>query len=158
VLKDLNERQLDNFTKEFTIMRYCNLFQNIWQVTHIHFRSQFRSPDIVFFFGACIKPTPVMVLGYSSRGSLYNVMKDPTISLTWPIIVKVLYQVARGLHSLHNWKPQIVHRDLKVIGMLGFVWLLISFTNRAEIFLWMTIGRPSCAILENQGTYCIDCN
>jgi hypothetical protein len=96
VLKDLNDKQLDNFTKEFTIM------------------SQFRSPDIVFFFGACIKPTPVMVLGYCERGSLYNVMKDPQITLTWPIVVKVLHQVVRGLHSLHNWKPQIVHRDLKV--------------------------------------------
>ncbi len=61
-----------------------------------------------------------MVLGYGERGSLYSVMKDPQTVLTWPIVVKVLHQVVRGLHSLHNWKPQIVHRDLKVSGSEPF--------------------------------------
>lgn len=32
--------------------------------------------------------------------------------------LKIANQIVRGLHSLHNWKPQIVHRDLKSRNIL----------------------------------------
>jgi serine/threonine protein kinase len=63
VLKDINQKQLTGFTKEFDII------------------SQFRSPYVVFFFGACIQPIPVMVLGYCSKGSLFHVLNNPFVSL-----------------------------------------------------------------------------
>lgn len=50
--------------------------------------SQCRSPYIVFFFGACIEPVPVMVLQYCSRGSLFSVLKSKEI-ITWPLVIKV---------------------------------------------------------------------
>jgi hypothetical protein len=99
VLKDLTPKQLNNFTKEFEVMSQC------------------RSPYIVFFFGACIQPIPVMVLQYCSRGSLFSVLKSKE-NITWPLVIKIANQIVRGLHSLHNWKPQIVHRDLKSKNIL----------------------------------------
>jgi len=100
VLKDINTKQLTNFVKEFDII------------------SDFRSPFVVFFFGACIEPIPVMVLGLCPRGSLYDVLKRSDTNLTWATVIKVCISTLRGLDSLHKWKPQIVHRDLKSRNIL----------------------------------------
>lgn len=100
VLKDINTKQLTNFVKEFDIV------------------SVFRSPHVVFFFGACIEPVPVMVLGLCAKGSLYDVLKRPDSNLTWGNVVKVCISTLRGLDSLHKWKPQILHRDLKSRNIL----------------------------------------
>lgn len=100
VLKDINTKQLTNFVKEFDIV------------------SVFRSPHVVFFFGACIEPVPVMVLGLCAKGSLYDVLKRPESNLTWGNVVKVCISTLRGLDSLHKWKPQILHRDLKSRNIL----------------------------------------
>lgn len=100
VLKDINTKQLTNFVKEFDIV------------------SIFRSPHVVFFFGACIEPVPVMVLGLCARGSLYDVLKRPDTVLNWANVIKVSISTLRGLDSLHKWKPQILHRDLKSRNIL----------------------------------------
>lgn len=100
VLKDINTKQLTNFVKEFDIV------------------SVFRSPHVVFFFGACIEPVPVMVLGLCAKGSLYDVLKRPDSNLAWANVIKVSISTLRGLDSLHKWKPQILHRDLKSRNIL----------------------------------------
>jgi serine/threonine protein kinase len=100
VLKDLNTKQLTNFVKEFDII------------------SDVRSPHVVFFFGACLDPVPVMVLGLCARGSLYDVLRASDTSLTWASVFKVCISTLKGLDSLHKWKPQIVHRDLKSRNIL----------------------------------------
>lgn len=99
ILKDINTKQLTNFVKEFDII------------------SDIRSPYVVFFFGACIQPVPVMVLGLATRGSLYEVLKAET-PVTWANAIRVCISTLRGLDSLHKWKPQIVHRDLKSRNIL----------------------------------------
>jgi len=100
VLKDINTKQLTNFVKEFDII------------------SDIRSPHVVFFFGACIEPIPVMVLGLCPRGSLYDVLKSSETVVTWASVVKVCCSILRGLESLHKWKPQILHRDFKSRNIL----------------------------------------
>jgi len=100
VLKDINKKQMDIFKQELAVI------------------SSIRSPDVVFFFGACLEPKPLMVLGYCSMGSLYDVLSNPQIQITWPIVNKIAMQTIRGLKSLHSWVPQIVHRDLKSRNIL----------------------------------------
>lgn len=99
-LKDNSKKQIENFTKEFDII------------------SQFRSPYVVFFFGGCKSPVPAMVLGYCPRGSLYDVLRNPDIEINWGVVIKVALNTLKGLDSMHNWKPQIVHRDLKSRNIL----------------------------------------
>jgi len=100
VLKEITNVQLDIFQKELEII--CN----------------FRSPDVVFFFGCCLKPKPLLVLAYCNKGSLYDVLNSPEEELNMNIVCKICMQTARGLSSLHNWRPQIVHRDLKSRNIL----------------------------------------
>lgn len=99
-LKDTSKKQVDNFIKEFDIL------------------SQFRSPYVTYFFGGCTEPKPTMVLGYSSRGSLYDTLRNSSINIDWSIVIKVSLSIIKGLSSMHSWKPQIVHRDLKSRNIL----------------------------------------
>jgi serine/threonine protein kinase len=77
--------------------------------------SSLRSPHTVFFFGAVTEPTVMLVFEYCARGSLYDVLNDRHLSptLSWPLALSLLRQCALGVQSLHEWKPTIVHRDLK---------------------------------------------
>jgi hypothetical protein len=69
--------------------------------------SQCRSPYIVFFFGACIRPVPVMVLQYCSRGSLFSVLKSKE-QITWPLVIRVRLFVF-GLSFSVNKKEQMIN-------------------------------------------------
>jgi len=99
VLKTMNRKQIRSFKSELDII------------------SNFRSPNVVYFYGACVDPIPILVLGYCERGSLYDVMNNED-ELSWEKIFDMAYQVSCGLNSLHSWRPQIVHRDLKSKNIL----------------------------------------
>eukprot|EP00011_Vannellida_sp_DIVA3-517-6-12_P004910 CAMPEP_0114614994 /NCGR_PEP_ID=MMETSP0168-20121206/5938_1 /TAXON_ID=95228 ORGANISM="Vannella sp., Strain DIVA3 517/6/12" /NCGR_SAMPLE_ID=MMETSP0168 /ASSEMBLY_ACC=CAM_ASM_000044 /LENGTH=825 /DNA_ID=CAMNT_0001826055 /DNA_START=387 /DNA_END=2864 /DNA_ORIENTATION=+ len=101
VLKDKAEAKvLSEFKKEFEIM------------------SALRSPHVVFFYGACMQPSMCMVLEFCHKGALYDVLNDMTEDITWDKVLKAAVDTTRGLACLHNWKPQIVHRDLKSLNLL----------------------------------------
>eukprot|EP01117_Protostelium_nocturnum_P007334 TRINITY_DN2624_c0_g1_i1.p1 TRINITY_DN2624_c0_g1~~TRINITY_DN2624_c0_g1_i1.p1 ORF type:complete len:1555 (-),score=571.21 TRINITY_DN2624_c0_g1_i1:63-4487(-) len=77
-----------------------------------------RSPEICYFYGACVSPVYCIVAEFMGRGSLYNVMEDPKYKFTWKRVLRFATQAAASLNSLHNWKPTIVHRDIKSHNML----------------------------------------
>ena len=64
VLKEQAEAKgMDEFKKEFDIMRYVNPMRlPSASLTNPTLLSSLRSPHVVFFFGACIKPSLCMVL------------------------------------------------------------------------------------------------
>lgn len=127
VLKDSNKKQSENFIKEFDIL------------------SQFRSPYVVYFFGGCLEPIATMVLGYYPRGSLYDVLHDPTIDVNWSVVIKVVLNIIKGLDSMHNWKPQLVHRDLKSRNIL--------VEDDWQIKL-CDFGESRFAVYSNEDTLC----
>jgi serine/threonine-protein kinase CTR1 len=59
-----------------------------------------------------------MVLEFCSHGSLYDALKDEAAVFDWPKVIKIFTDALKGVSCLHNWKPQIVHRDLKSLNLL----------------------------------------
>lgn len=94
------QKELEEFKKEFHIM------------------ASIRSPYIVFFFGACLKPKMCMVMEMMSRGSLYHVLNDPQLDLGWDKVFSFSKEALKGIDCLHSWNPQVVHRDLKSLNLM----------------------------------------
>jgi serine/threonine protein kinase len=80
--------------------------------------SQLNSPDVVYFFGTCLEPKICIVMEYCSRGSLYHVLQAKNVNIDWSMVFKLAIGALRGINTLHTWKPQIVHRDLKSLNLL----------------------------------------
>ncbi len=100
VLKEsLDPTQMADFTKEFQI--YADL----------------RSPHVVLFFGACLRPELCMVFEFCSRGTLFDVLNSVE-ELDWPRVLKLSQDIAKALNTLHSWVPPIVHRDMKSLNLL----------------------------------------
>jgi hypothetical protein len=93
--------QMEEFKKEFFIL------------------TTVRSPFMVTFFGASVQPKLTMVMEYCSRGSLYHVLNNKQMDLTWDQALSFCSEMACGMEVLHNFKPDpIVHRDLKSLNLL----------------------------------------
>jgi serine/threonine protein kinase len=69
--------------------------------------SSLRSPHVVYFYGAVIEPKVCIVMEYCSRGSLYDVLKDETISIDWNRLFGIIIEAVKGILCLHSWKPQV---------------------------------------------------
>jgi serine/threonine protein kinase len=94
VLKEsLDPTQMADFAKEFQIY------------------SDLRSPHVVLFFGACLKPELCMVFEFCSRGSLFDVLNSDEV-LDWGKVLKLSVDISKALNTLHSWVPPIVHRDM----------------------------------------------
>ncbi|KYQ90942.1 ankyrin repeat-containing protein [Tieghemostelium lacteum] len=101
VLKSITtQSQLEEFKKEFQIM------------------GSIRSQFMVTFYGACIEPKLCMVMEYCSRDSLYHVMNTKKYDIGWDRFFQFTMQMTLGIQCLHNWSPQIVHRDFKSLNLL----------------------------------------
>ncbi|KAF2070487.1 hypothetical protein CYY_008198 [Polysphondylium violaceum] len=94
------QSQLDEFKKEFQIM------------------GSIRSQFMVTFYGACIEPKLCMVMEYCSKDSLYHVMNTKSYDIGWERFFQFTMQMTLGVQCLHNWNPQIVHRDFKSLNLL----------------------------------------
>jgi len=107
VLRNITtQEQLEEFKKEFQIM--CAI----------------RSPFMVTFYGAGIEqkaaadPKLLLVMEFCSRDSLYHVMNSNKYTVGWDKFFKFAVQMTKGMECLHNWSPQIVHRDFKSLNLL----------------------------------------
>jgi len=73
--------------------------------------------NIVQLKGLCISPF-CMLLEFCDKGSLYDYIHDEKELLTWPIKLKIAEDIARGMYYMHNYKPPLIHRDLKSPNVL----------------------------------------
>ena len=44
------------------------------------------------------------------------------------VILRILGEIALGMHYLHSRKPQVIHRDLKSLNIL--VYFPLQFSNK----------------------------
>eukprot|EP01092_Planopodium_desertum_P013001 TRINITY_DN6173_c0_g2_i3.p1 TRINITY_DN6173_c0_g2~~TRINITY_DN6173_c0_g2_i3.p1 ORF type:complete len:346 (-),score=25.79 TRINITY_DN6173_c0_g2_i3:111-1061(-) len=80
--------------------------------------SSLKSPHVVLFFGACIKPRLCMVFEFCHKGALYDVLNSTTETIDWKRMLSICQGMGKAVNTLHNWKPTIVHRDLKSLNLL----------------------------------------
>lgn len=95
-----HKKDLEDFKKEMQIM------------------SELRSPHIIHFHGATFHPKQCIVLEYCPNGSLFHILQNNNYKVNWKIAIQWMIQTVRGINTLHLWKPQIVHRDLKSLNLL----------------------------------------
>jgi len=95
-----NDSQVQEFQKEFEIM--CAL----------------RHPYIVHFYGACIETKLSLVMEFCERDTLFDVMNNDNISIGWENVFRWGAQYTRAMVFLHNFKPQVLHRDFKSLNIL----------------------------------------
>jgi len=95
-----NDSQVQEFRKEFKIM--CAL----------------RHPYIVHFYGACLEPKLSLVMEFCERDTLFDVMNNANNDIGWESIFRWAEQYTRAMVFLHNFKPQVLHRDFKSLNIL----------------------------------------
>jgi len=101
VLKSKTEvKEIEEFKKEFQIM------------------SAIQSPHVVNFFGAMLEPRLCMIMEFCAKGSLFHVISNDQLEVGWDRFFQFAIQTVQGIHTLHTWDPQIVHRDLKSLNLL----------------------------------------
>lgn len=103
------KKEIEDFKKEMEIM------------------STIRSPYIVHFLGATMSPKPCIVLEYCPNGSLFHYLQNSKNRVDWKMIMQWIFQITKGINTLHLWKPQVVHRDLKTLN------LLLDVNNKVKV-------------------------
>ena len=107
-----------------------------------------RHPNIVLFLGACTKsPNLCIVLEYCARGSLWSLLHDMQIRMTWDYRKKFALDIAKGVYYLHTSKQPILHRDLKSLNIL----LDHALTAKLADFGWTRIKAK--VMTSKIGTY-----
>lgn len=78
-----------------------------------------RHPNVLSLMGCCPRPPEVcIIMEYMPRGSLYAILQDSRIPLSWQLIQRMALDAARGMNFLHQHNPIIMHRDLKSHNLL----------------------------------------
>ena len=98
-LNQVNERAVTDFHTELAVMK------------------SLRHPNIVQAKGACVEPV-CLVTEFCSNGSLFDVLHNRDIELSWRLKLKLAYDAARGMNFLHTHSPIIIHRDLKSLNLI----------------------------------------
>jgi serine/threonine protein kinase len=78
-----------------------------------------RRPNILLYISSSLVPPNLyIVTEYMPRGSLFDVLHDTTIPLSWYIRDRMALDCAYAMLYLHSSDPCIVHRDLKAENLL----------------------------------------
>jgi len=78
-----------------------------------------RHPNVLQFLGVCtVAPNICIIMEYMPLGSLYRMLHSPNVSFSMERIKSVCIEATKGLSYLHNFKPPIIHRDLKSHNLL----------------------------------------
>lgn len=85
--------------------------------------SKLRHPNVCLYLGACTDP-PCLVMEYCAKCSLDMLLKAGLANgqmakrLSWPRLLSMALDGAKGMLYLHTRQPPVAHRDLKSANLL----------------------------------------
>ncbi|CAF4573988.1 unnamed protein product [Rotaria sp. Silwood1] len=99
-IQQLGDKLKEDFVKEISIM---------YRIRYDH---------ILNIFGACMEPgNYALIVEYMSLGSLYDVLRQETMQLTWTDRWSIALQMTKGINHLHTHTKPIIHRDIKSLNV-----------------------------------------
>ena len=93
-------------------------------LSEVKVQKNLNHPNVVKMLFYYFKPAPIIGLELIENcKDLDCYMKDPQlqlqlIQLSWPIVIKIALDTARGMHYLHSLSPPILHNDLRPPNIL----------------------------------------
>jgi tRNA A-37 threonylcarbamoyl transferase component Bud32 len=100
-IQQLGDRVKEDFVKEISTM---------YRIRYDH---------ILNIFGACMEPgNYALIVEYMSLGSLYDVLRQKAVQLTWCDRWSIALQMTKGINHLHTHSKPIIHRDIKSLNVL----------------------------------------
>jgi serine/threonine protein kinase len=91
-----------------------------------------RHPNLVNLKAICMHP-PAIVMDYVPCGTLYELLQDDSIPITWSMKLKIAKDIAKALRYLHSMNPPRLHADLKSPNVLMQVAALDSDLNEEDL-------------------------
>ncbi|OII74257.1 uncharacterized protein cubi_01101 [Cryptosporidium ubiquitum] len=104
-----------------------------------------RHPNIVQYMGGNISSNPpFLICEFCSGGTLFSLLhgdskkcsdsnkftfSGPSINLSLYQRIKILQDIARGIHFLHSANPPIIHRDIKSLN----IFLLLPIKSNLDV-------------------------
>lgn len=99
--RKMDDKEKISFDREVTVLA---------AITH---------PNLVKFFGVAFKDKPFrIVTEFCHGGTCFDLIHNSSFLLSWCQKMKICIDTACGMHYLHAFKPQIIHRDLKSLNLL----------------------------------------
>ena len=94
-----------------------NALRSITQTVRREVRAlaRVRNPNVIRLYGACMSPTPSVVMALASNGALDDAIREGRFTGV-PDQIKVLAGIARGMEAVHMQK--LIHLDLKPENVL----------------------------------------
>ncbi|CAF2759184.1 unnamed protein product [Rotaria sp. Silwood2] len=78
-----------------------------------------RCPYIINFYAACTETGKyALVMEYMSLGSLYKILHEDNLDLSWSERLSIAFQAASGINYLHQLPEPVLHRDIKSLNFL----------------------------------------
>ncbi|CAF3699535.1 unnamed protein product [Adineta steineri] len=88
-------------------------------VSEVSTMYRIRYDHILNIFGACMEPENyALIVEYMSLGSLYDVLRQKQVHLTWSDRWSIALQMTKGINHLHTHSKPIIHRDIKSLNVL----------------------------------------
>jgi Protein tyrosine and serine/threonine kinase len=108
-----------------------------------------RHENILQLLGACVKsPNLMIVTEFMARGTLFDVLHQSQMKVTWPMRRKMALDTCRGMRYLHA--SQILHRDLKSSNLM----LDDKFNCKIGDFGLARISSPQSALASQMTGQC----
>ncbi|KAJ4460347.1 putative Protein kinase domain superfamily protein [Paratrimastix pyriformis] len=74
---------------------------------------------IVLFLGAEFDgPVPMLVTEYLPQGTLFTLLHETKVKLSFPARIEMALQACRGMTYLHSLQTPLIHGDLKTLNLL----------------------------------------